>query len=332
VIETTFYRIFDLTLRSESPVHELAPCTRPQGGPQLRLVNDSPPTGTRGRPILIQRHLDPERGERFACLRWDRQYLLRFPGVARFHLDEPGQTLYWRPLPGASRDHTRHLLLNQVLPRVFAHYGNVVLHASAVEFAAGAVAFLAPSGHGKSTLAAACTARGARHLGDDALMVRHGANGVWCTPSYRGARLWPTTLNHLAPDGMAPAPDTDYTSKRLLMPVGTAAAQPPPTCPLRCIFVITRGGPNGARASIHCESMAGAQPALELVRQSFVLDWRDKTRAARQFAEVAALIRHGLPVFRLHYPRDFGMLEEVCQRVSDVLEAGVDPADAAVSP
>jgi hypothetical protein len=74
------------------------------------------------------------------------------------------------------------LLLAQVLPLAAALRGMEILHASAVEMAGRAVAFLGGSGVGKTTLAARIVARGARLVTDDVLAV-DVANGAVRTHS-----------------------------------------------------------------------------------------------------------------------------------------------------
>ena len=86
------------------------------------------------------------------------------------------------------------LLLAQVLPLAAALRGMEILHASAVEMAGRAVAFLGSSGVGKTTLAARIVARGARLVTDDVLAV-DVANGA--VRAHRGgavARVDPREL------------------------------------------------------------------------------------------------------------------------------------------
>ena len=82
------------------------------------------------------------------------------------------------------------LVLAQVLPLAAALRGMEILHASAVEMAGRAVAFLGSSGVGKTTLAARIVVRGARLVTDDVLAVDM-ANGA--VRAYRGVPLREST-------------------------------------------------------------------------------------------------------------------------------------------
>jgi hypothetical protein len=77
---------------------------------------------------------------------------------------------------GASLEAMQRLLVGQVLPFAAVLRGLEVLHASAVVFDGRALAVVAASGAGKSSLALELCERGARFLADDVLVIeRRGA-------------------------------------------------------------------------------------------------------------------------------------------------------------
>jgi len=89
----------------------------------------------------------------------------------------------------------RHLALDQALPLVLGHEGFTVLHASACVTPAGTVAFLGPTGAGKSTIAAALGATGFPLMADDAvLLTQQGNADLIAVPAYAGSRLWSDVL------------------------------------------------------------------------------------------------------------------------------------------
>ncbi|MGQ0577204.1 MAG: hypothetical protein ACT4RN_23825, partial [Pseudonocardia sp.] len=85
----------------------------------------------------------------------------------------------WRD-PAAAEEMVAILAIGHLVAAVLALRGETVLHASAVEVDGDAVAFVADSGGGKSTMAALCSARGARFVTDDVLRHRVGAAGARC--------------------------------------------------------------------------------------------------------------------------------------------------------
>jgi hypothetical protein len=116
----------------------------------------------------------------------------------------------------------------------------VPLHASAVEINGGAVAFLAPSGTGKSSLAAALLAQGtgARLVTDDVLAVETTADGtlqVW--PGSQGIRLDQWARTAVAERRFTLVREM-ADGKSLLAPDAGIADTP---MPLRALFTLSLG-------------------------------------------------------------------------------------------
>jgi hypothetical protein len=106
--------------------------------------------------------------------------LFSYGDRARFHLDPGASVLACAPA-SAGLDWQR-TLLSKVLPAVSVMRGYEGLHAAALDTPQGAVAILAPSGMGKSTLALALLARGWPLLADDVAVLSTGAQGVLAHP------------------------------------------------------------------------------------------------------------------------------------------------------
>ncbi len=125
----------------------------------------------------MQAHADSTVG------RPDGSVLLRLHGCVDFEVDADlrGVTA-WRD-PRCDPELYTLLVAGNLLATVLTLRGETVLHASAVERDGRAVAFVAHSGMGKSTLAALACARGARFLTDDLLRFEHRPDGrVHCLP------------------------------------------------------------------------------------------------------------------------------------------------------
>src|SRR5690606_13218548 len=75
--------------------------------------------------------------------------------------------------------------------------GGVTLHASSVMMESKAIAFSAPHGFGKSTLASALTRMGFPLITDDVPPLREEAAGWTALHSLPRAKLWPDSLKAL---------------------------------------------------------------------------------------------------------------------------------------
>ena len=102
------------------------------------------------------------------------------------HLISPDGRRVRSAIPRVSALQWQRLFFAQVLPLAATLQGLEVMHASAVTIDGRAIAFVAASGAGKTSLAINLAARGAEILTDDVLAV--DATGA-CAVAYAGARL-----------------------------------------------------------------------------------------------------------------------------------------------
>ncbi len=111
----------------------------------------------------------------------DGDLLFGYSGGARYRLDPTRTRLDCAPTEPASVEWQR-VLLSRVLPNVSLALGREALHACAVQAPDGVVAIAAPSGTGKSTLAAELMRRGALPFADDVLPLARRGGGVEAHP------------------------------------------------------------------------------------------------------------------------------------------------------
>ncbi len=230
------------------------------------------------------------------------------PGLAEFDILADGTEVACRAKGEIPAETLEHLLIDQVLPRVLAWRGRIVLHAGCVASAAEAIAFLGESGAGKSTLCAAFARAGWSLLGDDALVVARSEDGGFeVFPTYPGLRLPADSRARLA-SVAASSPVAHTTAKRRI-------AWPRPDSvprPLLALYILETS-PN-AEDSPRVEEIRGREALLALVRASFQLHLDDPARTEAHFARLSALAAT-VPVRRLVYPRCFEGLPRVIERV-----------------
>ena len=163
-------------------------------------------------------------GEELSIARGPGEDLLFAYGErARFRLDRAAGALECAPSDPADLAWQR-VLLSRVLPNVSLAHGREALHASAVHSPHGVVAFAAPSGTGKSTLAGELVRRGWPLCADDVLVLDAGADGVLAhsgtphaTLAKGGGRPEPrgTTLGVLAGERWVAIGDSRVTPARV---------------------------------------------------------------------------------------------------------------------
>jgi hypothetical protein len=203
------------------------------------------------------------------------------------------------PVPALPEATRAHLLRNQVLPLLTSHAGRHVVHASAVELGAGALAFLGPSGRGKSTLATGFVRAGARFLADDALELVVDAAGCTALPGEPAVRLWDDSRAALVGDAATLAPKLSFTDKRQVL-----AAAELPFCdsprPLAAALFLGEG----EAEEVAITPLGGAEAVRLWIENSFILDVEDRRAVRRQFDQAVAGAQ-AVPSFRLDFPRRY---------------------------
>jgi hypothetical protein len=248
---------------------------------------DFPPVGSYSKPLRVARSAGG--------------FLVRFPTLADFFVSDDGRRIDCRPLAGSAPETVRHLLLDQVLPRVVAHRGRLVLHAGAVELKGAAVAAVGASGLGKSTLIAGFHRAGFHALTDDGLIVMVDDTGCTGLALYPGLRLWPPSIAGLDIEPAETVPmDSRSAKRRVLLPEAGAPAPQP----LIALFVLTPPPNENGVQDVTIAPLSARDACVELLRASFQLDIGSPRRAAGHL-ETAALVAGRLPVFTLSYPRDY---------------------------
>lgn len=240
-----------------------------------------------------------------AFYRTDSGYLIRFPELADYEISENAYSVNCYPVSGVTEETTQHLYLNQVLPLALSMRGKLVFHGSAVEVDDAAVAFVAESGRGKSTLAASFACNGFRFLTDDGLVVEPCGSGFQVLPSHPSIRLWADSKKALMAPGALLAPPLPFTSKsRFLAGPDIAFCNTPLS--LRRVYFLG----NDNSADIVISPLKGAESMVEWVKHSFLLDIEEKSLLVSHFDFVAKLVNHQIH-YRLDYPRHFEELVNV---------------------
>lgn len=241
--------------------------------------------------------------------RTDAGYLLRFPDLADFEISGDEFAVTCHPTPAATDETSRHLFLNQVLPLVLSKRGKLVFHASAVEVAGVAAAFVADSGKGKSTLAASFATSGFRFLCDDGLVLEYEGDGFQAMPSHPSIRLWEDSQEALVGAGTQTALPVQYTNKaRVLAGGGMAHCNEPR--PLARVYFLG----DGSAPALTFQRLSATEALAEWVKHTFLLDLEERTVLTSHFDRLVVLASQSI-CCRLDFPRRFDALGAVRQAI-----------------
>jgi hypothetical protein len=314
----TVYEFCGLTITSEIPLPELR---RGRGPAQCAIVLSR--SAADDSAVTWFHAWRAQREEAWLSFGRTRDgYLLRVRDLADFAIDREISTVRVHPAARLPADTLRHLVVDQILPLVVAGRGRPTLHASAVHFdRRGTIALVGAGGRGKSTLAAALAARGARIVTDDCLAIDLRNGGAEALPAYPGLRLWPCTATRAVVGTSARPRVAHYSAKRRVDRDGAAFRSRP--SPLRALLVLSPRSRGGTPASLH--RMGARARLMALVRSAYILDVEDRGRLGRLFTDFATLAG-AVPVLRLrvrhgagNLPAAAAAIEELAVRVAKVL-------------
>jgi hypothetical protein len=199
---------------------------------------------------------------------------LHVPGVATFSFDPSGMVAVAREDVALDKIRDAHRRL--VLPLALQALGQEVLHASAVEFEAGAVVFCGASGTGKSTVAYAFARRGHPPCADDAVAVDLGRGAPELVPLPFALKLRPASAVHY---------DQEAGPLEVQHPVAARR--------LAAICMLQRG--NGA-AGVRRLGRAEAFPSL--LAHAYCFGSKDEARTRRMLEHYLSLASQ-VPVLRV---------------------------------
>lgn len=226
--------------------------------------------------------------------RADGEVLLRLHGLVDFVIAADLRTVIaWRD-PRCEPELYTLLVAGNLLATVLTLRGETVLHASAVERDGRAVAFVAHSGMGKSTLAALCCARGARFVTDDLLRFEHGADGrVFCSPGGLENRLRrpATEILGFAPEGEQ---RVSVDERRVWCPRSTTYGS------TELVAVVLPQLDRECR-DLELVRLGRAAAVMQLAATPRLLGWTEPTGMAAALGNLAALVRT-VPVLAARVP------------------------------
>ncbi len=203
---------------------------------------------------------------------------------------------------GVDNETIEHLLIDQVLPRLLAQEGNLVIHASVVESATGAMLFVGKSGWGKSTLAGIFHEAGYGVLSDDcAVLQTDETDSVRAIPTYPSLRLFDDSLGGVFRDAPATTPVAIYSGKQRV-PLDWKGEN---VKKAQVLSIYILDDPTLEQASgISIQPVPSALTCMALVENSFRLDVTSRHQSATIFQQAAAVSR-AIPGYSLRYPRNY---------------------------
>lgn len=189
------YQVFGGVLRSDIDFPELR--TIESDAPTWTLRTRSHVSEMASATLLGESEVIP--GFFVRMFRHEHGYRFLFDDTGTFDVTAGGSEMAWIPGPHFEDSWVRADVTGRVMALALHASGHLCLHGSAVATPGGAIAFLAPKFHGKSTLALALSRAGAKLLTDDILPV-DPRPPMRAVPGVHQVKLWQDSATHFGVD------------------------------------------------------------------------------------------------------------------------------------
>lgn len=308
------HSVFGGHLASELPFPELA--TVDPAEPDWTLRTATPPPPPRRAEVVGEDSLN---GVGIRLLSDDAGFRLELDDTGTFDVSADGTTIHWYPGPRSPDRVVRADVMSRALVIALHIRGRLCLHGSAVAVSSGAIAFVAPSRHGKSSLAFSLVQAGARLLTDDILVV--DAESAEATPGVQHVRLWQDAVESLRADeapGRLSRPGRKDVLSNLpeeMLADGSA--------PLRAIYNLRPMRDEPSEPAVARTRLPPREAALTILRHARLGNLLSGQEAARVLQRATSLARI-VPVYDLKIARNWQRLPEAVQLL--VEWHGLDPA------
>lgn len=229
----------------------------------------------------------------------------RFYGAVEVDLDPEMRSGCYYPSPELDRALLPMFIGGALAAFVLAHRADLVMHSSAVNVDGTALAFVGPSGAGKTTLAGIMCAAGYGLVADDMLSISTASGIVTCMGGATELRLRERSRGVAERLGIT----TATADERL---VATPPISESDILPLRLVIVPLL---DPAHGQVELRRLPGAESVVSLTEHQRISHWYSAGRRRRQF-EAASRIAASVPVLEARIPRD-DFSEELAHRLAD---------------
>lgn len=254
----------------------------------------------------------------FSKLRGGKFYRFTYADDTEFVIDHAGREIWTTWQEPLTLEDTTTYLLGPVMGFVLLLRGLVCLHASAIVIDGAALALVGPAGAGKSTTAAAFSARGFSVLAEDVVTLDDRADRFLVRPAYPCIRLWPASAATLYGSRSALPPLTPNWDKLYLDLTQQSGQFEREPRPLAAIYLLEERSKDPRAPFVETVDRTGG--LLSLIGNTYGTKLLDKQMRAREF-DLLSRVMANVPLRRVTPHKDPGRLGELCDRLLSDFES-----------
>ena len=300
------YHVFGGVLRSELAFPELDVAVRGESDWTLTETFTPAPDVPLGAPLGEDR---VDLGVMVRSYSIPSGFRLVYDDTGVFDVTEAGRAIRWHRTPASDAEAGRLDVLGRVLALALHASGWLSLHGSAVALGEGAVAFLAPKGNGKSTLAFALMRAGAALMTDDTVVIERGHPSI-VRPGVQSVRLFRDSADWLS----APAPIAGSSDIKATFGQLAEDARRLTRAPLAALYLLESVPAGTIAEPLERERVEGPPSVFQLLTQTKIGTLLGGSEASTVFDSVVG-VAESAPVYRLRVTRDYEQLQQVVDRI-----------------
>jgi hypothetical protein len=240
-------------------------------------------------------------------------FLFKVPDLARYLVKE-GREIVIDPVPDASEDLLRTYLLGSAFGALLHQRRLLVMHASSIQTDRGAVLFVGPSGHGKSTILAALLDCGYAMLADDVTVIDvESQSHPIAFASFPRMRLSADSVLQMgySIESLTCVRHRTYGDK-YLAPVAHFCAE---ALPVHAVFVLDVG----ATSSILVEPVDPLNRFASVVNNTYRYKFLEALGLRQVHFQATARLADAVEVRRVTRPASPFLLDELVERLEEEL-------------
>lgn len=253
------FQLFGLPIDSDT---DLSAPSANRGPARLTVLRARAPL-PRGTLLLRTRIRLPDGDTEYELARVEDGVVLRYGRSAEFLIAH--SSIHYRTDATFSTAALQWLLLGPVIGFWFEFTGLTVLHGATVEVNGSAIAVLAGSGTGKSSLAVAFAHAGHRLLGDDHVVIDPAVSPIAVYPALPWLKVGPRVCETFGIDYVSlPNLHRAVDKRRWMLSEGQRVET---SLPLRAVFVLDRT--KRTSPEVRIESLGPRDALVNLIRHSY---------------------------------------------------------------
>lgn len=313
------YSLYGLNLASELEFPQLQSSNGNERADWTLRVRESPAQLTDA--VLLGEERIQHIGNRL--WRHSEGYRMEYDDTGMFDVSADGHDLYWFGSADVDADLRFVDFSGRVLAIALHLMGKLTLHGSAAVLGDQGIAFLAPKGSGKSTIAMSLAAAGGRLASDDMVTLEPG-EPVEAWPGPASLRLWRHTADALGLDYLTQTIGAGAKQTLSQLPSEMVMSDP---FRLSAIYILTPVTGEGSDPAVERILLDPMSAALALVPNNKIGSLFDATDSAIVLKRIASITKT-VPVYQLRVLRDFARLTEVVEQM--FVWHGAVPSDRSV--